>query len=240
MTAKKMNIEIWSDVTCTHCYSAKRMFESALSQFEHRDKIEVVWKSFELAPQLITDNSKTLPHFLAELQGLSLEQATLMTDHVTETVKEVGLVYDLAKTIPANSFNAHRLSHLAKDQHLQNETEERLFKAYFTEGKNIDDIGTLIHLAEEVGLSISEAAAMLASDKYANEVRHDIFEAKELGITSVPCYVFNRSARVSGAQGSKIFSKTLEESFDAWTAENKSAIADNSGHGSCVIGGDCI
>ena len=109
-----MKVEIWSDVTCTHCYTAKRKFESALSQFKNRDKLEIIWRSFELAPGLKTDPNKFLPRFLQELQGISLEQAHEMIDHVTDSVKEVGLEYNLNKAIPANSFNAHRLSHFAK------------------------------------------------------------------------------------------------------------------------------
>lgn len=235
-----MKVEIWSDVTCTHCYTSKRKLESALSQFKDKDKIEIVWKSFELAPGLKTDPAKNLPEFLAELQGISLKQAKDMTDYVTNAAKEVGLVYDLSKAIPANSFNAHRLSHLAKDQHLQDEAEERLFKAYFTEGKNIDDIPTLIQLAIEIGLDRIEVKNMLEGTKYIDEVLQDINEAKQAGVKSIPHFAFNVKTVVSGAQEGGVFLETLEKTFSQWQLENQNSISKISGGQSCKIGEDCI
>lgn len=235
MKHKKMTVEIWSDVTCTFCYTAKRKFENALSQFSNKDNIEVIWKSFELAPGLKTDAGKNLPRFLAELKGISLEQAQGMTDHVTNLVKEVGLTYHLNNAIPANSFNAHRLSHLAKDHHLQDQAEERLFKAYFTEGKNVDDLPTLIQLAAEIGLDPGEVKSTLESTGYADEVRKDLAEAQQRGVTSVPFFVFNGKTTVSGAQDSSVFLKTLEQTFTQWQLKNSEM---NEGQ-SCSVDGNC-
>ncbi|MES2678799.1 MAG: DsbA family oxidoreductase [Bacteroidota bacterium] len=231
METKTMKVEIWSDITCMYCYTAKRKFESALSQFKDKNKIEVVWKSFELAPDLKTDPDRFFPAFLAELRGISLEQSREMIDGVANMVKEVGLEFNLHKSIPANSFNAHRLSHLAKHSQMQDKTEERLFKAYFTEGKNIDDIPTLVQLATEIGLDTSAVKKALESTDYANQVKADISEAKEAGITSVPFFIFNAKATISGAQESKVFLQTLERAFELWQAEETQ---------SCEIGKDCI
>lgn len=239
MTTKKMKVEIWSDVTCTFCYTAKRKFESALSQFKDSDKIEVVWKSFELAPELKTDSNKQFPQFLAELKGISIEQSKGMIDQVAASVKELGLEFNLYTAIPANSFNAHRLSHLAKHYHLQDKTEEGLFKAYFTEGKNIDDISVLIQIAGEIGLDTTSVKDMLESSKYADEVRQDIYEAKEVGITSVPFFMFNNTTTVSGAQESKLFFETLEKTFAQWQTENHYLNSEIMGGQSCKIGENC-
>lgn len=235
-----MKVEIWSDVTCTFCYTAKQQFEVALKLFKDRDKIEVVWKSFELAPGLKTDGKKYLPQFLAELHGISLEQAKEMTDNVTNTVKKAGLVYNLDKTIPANSFNAHRLSHLAKENGLQNLAEEKLFKAYFTDGKNIDDFATLEELASEMGLNMLEVKTVLGTSKYADEVVQDIYEANQLGITSVPCYVFDSKTKVSGAQDSAVFLRALESSFVQWKIEYDQLGAGINTGQSCKIGENCL
>lgn len=234
-----MKVEIWSDITCSFCYIAKRKFESALELFKERDKIEIVWRSFELAPGLKTDAGKKLPMFLAELKGISLEQAKGMTSHLTNFVKEIGLVFNLDEAIPANSFNAHRVSHLAKDYDLQSNAKESLFKAYFTEGKNIDDIQTLIALAKEIGLDTTEVKGMLESVKYAEEVRLDVNEAKQAGITSVPYYVFNAKTKVSGTQDSKVYLETLEETFAQWKLETQQTILEISGEQSCKIEEDC-
>ena len=127
-----------------------------------------------------------------------MEQAQGVINHITNSAKEVGLEYNLNKAIPANSFNANRLSHFAKVQDLQEKMEERMFNAYFIEGKNVDDIPTLTELAKEIGLNASEVKNTLESTKYTDEVNHDLMEARQTGITSVPKYVFNANSKVSG------------------------------------------
>jgi predicted DsbA family dithiol-disulfide isomerase len=234
-----MKVEIWSDVTCTHCYTAKRKFEMALSQFKDKDKIEISWRSFELAPGFKTDAHKFLPQFLQELHGVGMEQVQGMISHVTNSAKEVGLEFKLDKAIPANSFNAHRLSHFAKFQGLQEKMEERLFKAYFTEEKNIDDISTLTELAKEIGLNASAVRNTLESAKYTDEVNQELIEARQTGITSVPKYVFNRNTKVSGVQESKIYLEILEKEFAAWQASNLTHNSEISEGQSCKIGEDC-
>lgn len=235
----KMKVEIWSDVTCIHCYTAKRKFEWALSQFENHDEIEVIWRSFELAPGLKTDPNKFFPQFLQELQGISLEQAQHMIDLVTDSVKEVGLEYNLNKTIPANSFNAHRLSHFAKVRGLQDKMEERIFKAYFIEGKNIDDIPTLIELATEIGLNAYEVKNIFETAKYADQVNQDLAEAKLIGITSVPKYIFNKNTKVSGAQDSNVYLEILEKEFAQWKTDNANTASEIIKEQSCKIGENC-
>jgi predicted DsbA family dithiol-disulfide isomerase len=236
---KKMKVEIWSDVTCTHCYKAKRKFEMALSLFKYRDQIEVTWRSFELAPGFKTDPNKFLPSFLQELHGISMEQAQGLIDRVTDSVKEVGLEYNLNKAIPANSFNAHRLSHFAKAQGLQEEMEERMFKAYFIEGKNLDDVPTLTELAREIGLNGSEVKSTLESTEYTDDVNRDLTEARESGITSVPRYIFNSNRNVSGGQDSEVYLEILEKEFALWQSSIlKSSLEIIDGQ-SCEIGQDC-
>jgi len=234
-----MNVEIWSDVTCTHCYTAKRKFEQALSQFKNNDKIQVIWRSFELAPGLQTDPNKFFPQFLQELQGIKLEQAQEMIDHVTNSVKEVGLEYNLSKAIPANSFNAHRLSHFAKDKGVQEKMKERIFKAYFSEGKNIDDIPTLIDLAIEIGLNASEVKNILETTKYANDVSQDLSEARQIGITSVPRYVFNSTTIVSGTQGADMYLEVLKKEFAQWEIDHAMSASKFIDGQSCKIGENC-
>ena len=234
-----MKVEIWSDVTCTHCYTAKRKFERALSQFKNKDKIQVIWRSFELAPELKTDPTKFLPQFLQELHGIKLEQAQAMIEQVTNSVKEVGLDYNLNKAIPANSFNAHRLSHFAKDRGLQHKMEERIFKAYFIEGKNIDDIPTLMDIAEEIGLNASEVRNILETSKYADDVNLDLSEAKQIGITSVPRYIFNSSTIVSGVQESNIYLEILKTEFAQWEIGHAMSVSKFVDGQSCKMGDDC-
>ncbi|MFA6261978.1 MAG: DsbA family oxidoreductase [Bacteroidia bacterium] len=239
MKPKKMNVEIWSDVTCTHCYTAKRKFEQALNRFKDKDKITITWRSFELAPGFKTNPDSRLPDFLAKLQGISIEQSMHMVNQLTQSVKEIGLEYHLEKTIPANSFHAHRLSHLAKDNQLQEHAEERLFRAYFTEGKNIDDFPTLIELGSEIELDAIEVRSMLESNRYETEVQHDLEAAAKAGIRSIPHFVFNGQIHSSGAQENQVYLDLLERSFAQWQSENPPTPEENVAGLSCKIGEIC-
>lgn len=208
-----MKIEIWSDIMCPFCYIGKKRFDDALAQFEHKDQVEIIWKSFMLSPELKTDPSKNINQFLAEHKGISLEEATGMNDYVTNMAAHAGLTYDFSKAVVANSFNAHRFSHFAKQYGKQNEAEEKLFAAYFTEGKNIDDAETLMAMAAELGLDVTKLANVMGSGAYAKDVMADIDEAQELGIRGVPFFVLNRKYAISGAQETTVFLDTLQKAF---------------------------
>lgn len=215
-----MKVEIWSDVMCPFCYIGKRKFELAMKQFVHKSNIEIEWKSFELNPNMKTLTDKSLYQYFADRKGISLEQAIAMNTQVTEMAKQVGLDYHLEKAIPANSFKAHRFSHFAKANAKQDEAEEKLFYAYFTEGKNIDDMDTLIALGQEIGLNKDELRNVLETDLYANDVRKDETEAQQLGVQGVPFFVFDRKYAVSGAQDVNTFLQTLNTSFTEWQKEH--------------------
>jgi predicted DsbA family dithiol-disulfide isomerase len=215
-----MTIEIWSDVMCPFCYIGKRKFENALAQFKHAANVDIVWKSYQLSPDMKTEPSKNIHQFLAEHKGIDLEEAKRLNDYVTNEAARVGLVYNFDKAIPANSFMAHRFSHWAKDNNVQNEAEELLFKAYFTEGKNIDDINTLVSLGEMIGLNALETKNVLTSEQYSNAVDEDSYEAQQVGVRGVPFFVFDRKVAVSGAQDSSVFLEVLEKSFSEWSQRN--------------------
>lgn len=208
-----MKVEIWSDVMCPFCYIGKRRFEDALQQFAYKDEVEIEWKSFQLNPDMKTDPSVSISQYLADAKGWTLEYAQQMNKHVTEMAAEVGLQYDFDRSVVANSFNAHRFSHLAKKYNLGDAAEEQLFKAYFTLGKNIDDADILAELGTEIGLDKDEVLAVLNSSEYSDDVKHDIAEAQYLGIRGVPFFVMNGKYAVSGAQAVPVFSETLEKAF---------------------------
>lgn len=222
----KMKVEIWSDVMCPFCYIGKRKFEKALAQFPSREKVEIEWKSYQLSPDMKTDTTITAYESLARHKGISVDEARAMNNQVVEMAKSVGLVYNMEKSVVANSFNAHRFTHFAKAHGKQNEAEELLFRSYFTDGKNIDDFPTLIELGNEIGLDASALKTALEDDSYADDVRHDIYEAQQLGVRGVPFFVFDRKYGVSGAQETQVFLQTLEKSFDEWETERSVADKD--------------
>ena len=209
-----MTIEIWSDVMCPFCYIGKRKFENALTQFPHKDDVKVIWKSFQLNPNLKTDAHKNTHQYLAEVKGWSLEEAKKMSDHVTNLAKQVGLTYHLDKAVVANSFDAHRFSCLAKKHSLQDKAEERLFLAYFTEGKNTADHATLIQLGVEIGLEADEIKQMLEGNEYAVEVQQDIIEAQQAGVRGVPFFVLGGKYAISGAQETALFLEALNRTWE--------------------------
>ena len=209
-----MIVEIWSDVVCPFCYMGKRKFEIALEQFQQRDKVEVMWHSFQLDPAAKRLLGKDIHDYLAAKYGRDREWAEERNAEVATRAKEVGLEYNFDKAIPTNTFDAHRLIHLAAAHGLQGKAEERMFAAYFTEGKDIGDNAALAQLADEIGLDPGEVRTMLASTDYADSVKGDIEEAESLGINGVPFFVFNRKYAVSGAQPSHLFLETLQQVWE--------------------------
>jgi len=210
-----MKVEIWSDVMCPFCYIGKRRFESALENFEYNNEVELTWRSFQLNPDMQTDPDANINEYLADAKGWSLDQARQMNKRVTDMAADEGLEYNMEQAVVANSYDAHRLVQFAKDRGKADETEESLFKAYFTEGKNIADHQTLITLAEGIGIDPTEAKSILESDKYANAVNHDIQLAQNINITGVPFFLFDRKFAVSGARETEVFLKALKQSWNA-------------------------
>lgn len=205
-----ITIEIWSDLVCPFCYIGKRNLEAALRQFPGRDDVRIVWRSFELDPNDERDRSKNLYERLAEKYGQDIDWARATTAQVIATAEAAGLHFDYDRAIPANTFDAHRLTHLAARRGLQDRAEERLMAAYFTDGLDIGDRATLEKLAGEIGLDAAETRQALANDAHVEDVRRDEQEAWEAGIRAVPFYLFNRQTYVSGAQPVSTFLSALQ------------------------------
>ena len=204
-----MKVDIWSDVRCPFCYIGKRKFEMALAQFEHKDQVEIEWHSFELDPNAETLLDKSPYDYLAERYGKSREWAIGTHEQVAQTAAEVGLTFNFDQSIMANSFDAHRLIQLAKANAVSDQVEENLFKAHFTDGKNIADHGVLIEIAKSSGLDVLETEVMLKSNDFTDEVRYDEKTAQNIGISGVPFFVINQKFGISGAQSPETFLDAL-------------------------------
>ena len=194
-----MEIEIWSDVACPWCYVGKRRFEAALEQFEHADDVQLVWRSFELDPGAPAERVGDRAQHLADKYGMPVQRAREMEQQMTETAAGDGLDFRFDIARAGNTFDAHRLVHLARAHGLQDAMKERLLRAYFTEGSLVSDADTLAGLAAEVGLGADEVSELLAGDRFADEVRDDERTAGSLGISAVPTFVIDRSLGASGA-----------------------------------------
>lgn len=209
----RMKVEIWSDVVCPFCYIGKRRFEAALAQFDHADDVEIVWRSFELDPHAARRSDQTLDERLAHKYGVSLAQASQMNARVTAMAEQIGLDYHLDRARPSNTFDAHRLIHFAAEHGLQGAMQERLMRAYFTEGQPIGDPDTLVSLAAEIGLDADAARQVLATNAYADEVHADQQRGAAFGIRGVPFFAIDETYGVSGAQATETFMQALNQAW---------------------------
>lgn len=224
---------------CPFCYIGKRNFETALEQFSNKNGIEVEWKSFQLDPSLPEVQDSNYTDYLMVSKGLGRPQVEGMLNNVTQMAKGVGLEYDFDRAVMVNSFKAHRVLQLAKVRGLGDAAEERLFRAFFTEGRNIADDDTLLELGKEAGLNETEIRSSLSDERYSDMVRQDIQEARAIGVTGVPFFVFNRKYAVSGAQPPQAFLQTLEKAYAEWREANPEIKIEVTKGQSCSIDGVC-
>ncbi|MFI0874217.1 DsbA family oxidoreductase [Streptomyces parvus] len=223
-----MRVEIWSDIACPWCYIGKARFEKGLAEFAHRDEVEVVHRSFELDPSRAKGDTALVIDMLAEKYGRSREEAAAMEANVAANAQSEGLGYRTEGRDHGNTFDIHRLLHLAKARGRQDELLTLAYRANFAEERSVFDDEVLVALAEEAGLDADEARAVLADpEAYADDVRTDEREAAELGANAVPFFVLDRRYGISGGQPSEVFVQALEQ---AWKDRPATALT--------TVGGD--
>jgi len=208
----RLLVEIWSDLVCPWCYLGKRRLEQALERFAERDRVDVVWRSFELEPDAPA-TPEPRAEALIRRYGMTPEQAAERDAHMTALAAEAGLEYRPDLVLLGNTFDAHRVLHAASAAGLQATAKERLLRAYFTEGRALTDRDTLVELAADAGVDPDTARAVLADGTYSAEVRTEEREAAHLGITGVPFFVLGRRYAVSGAQPAELLLRALEQAF---------------------------
>lgn len=207
-----MRIDVWSDVACPFCYIGITQLEKALKETD--TEAEIIFHSFQLDPTTPKKTTKTLNDVLAEKYGMTPAQAWDANAEAASMALKEGLEFHMNKAVPVNTFDAHRLIHLAVDEGKQREMKLRLLRAYFTEGKSVADHATLAELALEVGIDEGRAKKMLKGNDYADAVKADIELATSLGARGVPFFVVDRTHGFSGAQGVDGF-KTILESISS-------------------------
>jgi predicted DsbA family dithiol-disulfide isomerase len=210
-----MQVEIWSDIACPWCYVGKRRFEAALADFEHAGEVTVTWRSFELDPGAPAERPGDHTEHLARKYGTTVEQAQAMHDRMTQTAAADGLDFRFDRVRGGNTFDAHRLVHLASAHGMQDAMKERLMRGYLTEGELMSDHASLTRLAIEVGLPEEEVRETLATGRFTDEVRDDERTAGSLGITAVPFFVIDRAFGCSGAQPPELLGELLRRAWDA-------------------------
>lgn len=205
----KITIDIWSDVVCPFCYLGDTILDSALSKFEHADAVEIRYHSFQLMPEIEPGEAVNLVEHLSKKYG-GPEAVEQMNAQIVSRGNQYGIDYRFDKAITVNTLKAHRLLHFAAEKGVQHSAVMALFRAYFTEGKNVADTDTLVDLLQPLGLGADEIREVADGDRYAELVQADIAAAREIGIQGVPFFVFQEKYGISGAQPEEMFSQALE------------------------------
>ncbi|ALG10107.1 DsbA family oxidoreductase [Kibdelosporangium phytohabitans] len=205
-----MRVEIWSDVVCPWCYIGKARFEAALAGFEHRDEVEVVFRSFELDPG--KEGVEPIEQMLATRYG---PQAAEMEQRVAALAEAEGLGYRTDREV-GNTFDLHRVLHLARAKGLENEVLNAVFDANFAQARPIFSAGTVVEVAVAAGLDEADVRRVLDDPSlYAEDVRAEQREAAQLGARAVPFFVLDRKVGVSGGQSVEVFGQALRQAWDA-------------------------
>lgn len=212
-----MKIEIWSDFACPFCYIGKKRFEQALSEFKHKDKVQVIYKAYQLNPDAPKKMVGNAYESFAKGHGTTVEQAKQRFEQFTQNAKVVGLTYRYDKIQMTNTFDAHRVAKWSNQFGKEDELTNRLMKAYFTDGLNIADHQTLSNLAIEVGLNGEQVLSFLSTNQYKDQVLAEIQESRTLGVQGVPFFVLNRKYGISGAQQKEYFTNAFNQ---IWSEEN--------------------
>lgn len=221
-TPKPVEIEIWSDVVCPFCLIGRQHLQLALTQFTQAHPevtVHVHWRSFELDPQAPPSDARSMQEILSQKYGRSLSETQGMMANTQAMASAAGLQMNLEGVKRINTFDLHRLLHFAHEKQthenpVQDALKAAFMTAYFVDNLDLSQPEVMIALVESVGLPAAEARIVLASDRYAAEVRADQQLAREYAIQGVPFFVFNQELGVSGAQPVEVLLQALKQSAD--------------------------
>ena len=222
-----IRVDIWSDIVCPFCYIGKKRLENVA-----RDagiKLDVHWHSFELDPNSPNKHDTTNTERLAKKYNKSVTEIETMQQHMAKMARDEGVEFAWQKAKSGNSFNAHRISHLAASKGLGDAAQEAFFYAYMTEGLAIGEPDIVAQVAARIGLDADEVKAVLASDQFSDEVRLDERIAHEqLEISGVPFFIFNQKIGLSGAQPREVFLQAMQQaSMESESAKDIAEISTN-------------
>lgn len=209
-----MIVDVWADIVCPWCRLGKANLEHALQAFAHGDAVDVVWHSFELDPNAPAVRDETLSRYLAQKLGRTEEQVDQLHDQICERGAAVGVDFDFANAKSGNTFDAHRLLHLARERGCQDVLATEFYRAYHAGGEPIGSHEALHRMAVASGLDPDEVRMVLQSDAYANDVRADELSAQQMGIGGVPFFVFDGRLAASGAQPPDVLLAGLEQAWE--------------------------
>ncbi|MEA1230886.1 DsbA family oxidoreductase [Acinetobacter sp. IRS14] len=205
-----MRVDVWSDVVCPFCYIGKKRLEHVAAEADI--ELEIHWHSFELDPDAPAKHDTSNTERLAKKYGRTYEEMEEMERNIAAMAASEGIDFQWQKANSGNSFNAHRIIHLAQSKGLGNQAKEAFFHAYMTEGLAIGEREVVEEIASRIGLDNAEVEFVLDTNELSDFVRHDEKIAKEqLNVTGVPFFVFDQRIALAGAQPRDVFLKVLEQ-----------------------------
>lgn len=208
-----MRVDIWSDVVCPFCYIGKKRLEAAAEQAGV--ELEVHWHSFELDPEAPVRQEVSNSERLAQKYGRTLAQVEEMQRNIAVMAKEEGIEFNWENANSGNTFNAHRIIHLAQSKGLGSEAEEAFFYSYMTQGLPIGERETIEDVAARIGLNPVEVDDVLNSEEFADFVKFDEEVAHDqLKVTGVPFFVFDQRVALAGAQPREVFVQVMQKALE--------------------------
>lgn len=213
LESKRLRVDIFSDIACPWCFIGKRRFEQGVETFEYSENVDVFWHAYQLDPSLPDNYEGSEAQYLSAMKGIDQSQVQQMLEHVTAQAASEGLKYDFDNLKVANSFTALRVLEYAKQHGAGNEMKEALLSAHFEKGLNTGDTPTLLEIAESLGLDTKELATQLEAGAFAEDVKADISQAQQIGVTGVPFFVLDGKYGISGAQPAEVFANALTEVY---------------------------
>lgn len=209
-----MKITIWSDFVCPFCFIGQAHLDKALETFEHKDEVDIEYKSYLLMPDMEYQPGVSYYEFFANKFGTPVEKAKEQLKQQADTAKGSGVVmnHDIAK--PANTFDGHRVFQYAEEQGKGTEFFKRFYAAHFTEGEIISDTDSIVRMSEEVGLDGSAVRDIVENGKNTDKVEQDIAQAQKLGVQGVPFFLVNDKYSISGAQPVELFQQALNQIWE--------------------------
>lgn len=209
-----MRVDIWSDVVCPFCYIGKKRLEAAAEQAGV--ELEVHWHSYELDPEAPVRQEVSNSERLAQKYGRTLAEVEEMQRNIAAMAAEEGIQFNWENANSGNTFNAHRIIHLAQSKGLGSEAKEAFFYSYMTQGLPIGERETLEDVAARIGLNPVEVDDLLNSDEFADFVKFDEDVARDqLKVTGVPFFVFDQRIALAGAQPREVFLQVMEKAQQA-------------------------
>lgn len=210
-----MKIEVFSDFSCPFCYIGKRELEQAIKEAGYTDQVEIEYKSYQIDPTAPKETGQSFyEHFMAQ-QNVTREEAEQMTIGITERAKEVGLTYQFAEMKKVHTEKAHRLAKWTKQFGKEAAYIEALMAAYLMEGKDLNDDAMLLAVIKELGLDVAEAQQVLnTNEAFKEELDKDRYDAQQIGVQSVPFFVFENRYGIKGAEPNEVFVRTLHQAAE--------------------------